>query len=64
VEFGAPQPRRSDHWRLYGNDVAERICAAEMDCDSVRFSSFLTCQQRDTYQSGDDIIFIGSKPAF
>ena len=64
VEFGAPQPRRSDHWRLYGNDVAERICAAEMDCDSVRFSSFLTRQQRDTYQSGDDIIFIGSKPAF
>lgn len=63
LEFGAPQPRLSDHWRLYGNDVPNRICAAGMDCTSVRFSSFLTPAQRDLYQSGDDIIFLGSKAA-
>jgi SAM-dependent methyltransferase len=63
LEFGAPQPRLSDHWRLYGRDVPQRIVAAGMDCAGVRFSSFLTQAQQDTYQSGDDIIFIGSKPA-
>jgi SAM-dependent methyltransferase len=62
-EFGAPQPRLSDHWRLYGRDLPERIGAAALACESVKFSSFLTRAQRDTYQSGDDIIFIGSKPA-
>jgi len=62
LEFGAPQPRLSDHWRLYGNDVAQRISAAGMDCTSVRFSSFLTPLQRGVYQSGEDIIFLGSKP--
>jgi len=63
LEFGAAQPRLSDHWRLYGHDVPRRIAAAGMDCAGVRFSSFLTQAQQDTYQSGDDIIFIGSKPA-
>jgi SAM-dependent methyltransferase len=63
LEFGGPQPRLSDHWRLYGNDVPQRIVSAGMACDAVRFSSFLTQAQRSIYQSGDDIIFIGSKPA-
>ncbi len=62
LEFGAPQPRLSDHWRLYGNDVAQRISAAGMSCTSVRFSSFVSPHQRGVYQSGDDIIFLGSKP--
>jgi SAM-dependent methyltransferase len=63
LEFGAPQPRLSDHWRLYGRDVPERIAAAGLACKSVRFSSFLTPEQAQTYQSGDDVIFVGSKPA-
>jgi SAM-dependent methyltransferase len=63
LEFGAPQPRLSDHWRLYGREVPDRIAAAGLACAGVRFSSFLTATQQDTYQSGDDIIFIGSKPA-
>jgi len=63
MEFGAPQPRLSDHWRLYGSDVPQRIAAAGMTCAGVSFSSFLTREQRDTYQTGDDIIFIGSKSA-
>jgi SAM-dependent methyltransferase len=63
VEFGAPQPRLSDHWRLYGRDVPERIRAAGMACDTIRFSSFLTRAQLDTCQTGDDVIFLGSKPA-
>jgi hypothetical protein len=29
----------------------------------VRFSSFLTPEQRQLYQSDEDIIFVGSKPA-
>jgi SAM-dependent methyltransferase len=62
LEFGAPQPRLSDHWRLYGNDVAQRIAAAGLSCESVRFSSFLTHQERELYQSGDDVIFLGTKP--
>jgi len=63
LEFGEPQPRLSDHWRLYGSDVPQRIAAAGLACGTVRFSSFLTAEQQDTYQSGDDVIFLGSKPA-
>jgi hypothetical protein len=63
LEFGAAQPRMDDHWRLYGHDVAGRIAAAGLACTGVRFSSFLTAAQQETYQSGGDIIFIGSKPA-
>jgi hypothetical protein len=63
MEFGAPQPRLSDHWRLYGSDVAQRIAAAGLTCTGVRFSSFLTPEQRQLYQSDEDIIFVGSKPA-
>jgi SAM-dependent methyltransferase len=63
LEFGAPQPRLSDHWRIYGDDVAQRIKAAGMACDTVRFSSFLTRAQMQTSQTGDDVIFLGSKPA-
>jgi SAM-dependent methyltransferase len=62
-EFGAPQPRLSDHWRLYGRDVPQRIAAPGLTCDLVRFSSFLTREQQEMYQSGDDVIFLGSKPA-
>ncbi len=61
LEFGAPQPRLSDHWRLYGNDVAARIESAGLCCKSLRFSSFLTLQERERYQSGDDVIFLGTK---
>ncbi len=61
LEFGAPQPRLSDHWRLYGNDVPQRIAAAGLSCKSVRFSSFLTIEERQLYQSGDDVIFLGTK---
>jgi SAM-dependent methyltransferase len=63
LEFGAPQPRLSDHWRLYGNDVPQRIAAAGLACAGMPFSSVLTRQQQDLYQSGDDVIFLGSKPA-
>jgi SAM-dependent methyltransferase len=63
LEFDAPQPRLSDHWRLYGRDVPDRIAAAGLACASVRFASFLTREQQETYQSGDDVIFVGSKPA-
>ena len=63
LEFGAPQPRLSDHWRLYGNDVPQRIAAAGLTCTRVPFSSFLTREQQQMYQSGDDVIFIGSRPA-
>jgi SAM-dependent methyltransferase len=63
LEFGAPQPRLSDHWRLYGHDIAQRIAAADLDCSSTRFSSFLTREQQDLYQSGDDVIFLGSRSA-
>jgi SAM-dependent methyltransferase len=61
LEFGAPQPRLSDHWRLYGCDVPERIAAAGLACRSVRFSSFLTPAQEQTYQAGNDVIFVGSR---
>jgi SAM-dependent methyltransferase len=63
LEFDAPQPRLSDHWRLYGRDVPDRIAAAGLACASVRFASFLTREQQETYQSGDDVIFVGSRPA-
>ncbi len=63
LEFGAPQPRLSDHWRLYGNDLPQRIAAAGLTCTSIRFSSFLTREERDIYQSGDDIIFVGARPS-
>lgn len=63
LEFGAPQPRLSDHWRLYGDDVPRRIAAAGMQCASAHFSSFLTREEQDVYQSGDDVIFLGSRPA-
>jgi hypothetical protein len=29
----------------------------------MRFSSFLTGEQQEMYQSGDDVIFLGTKPA-
>lgn len=61
LEFGAPQPRLSDHWRLYGNDVPQRIEAAGLECRTAAFSSFLSREQRELYQSGDDVIFLGSK---
>jgi Methyltransferase domain len=63
LEFGAPQPRLSDHWRLYGGDVPQRIVASGLSCATVRFSSFLGPDERATYQSGDDVIFIAAKPA-
>jgi SAM-dependent methyltransferase len=63
LEFGAPQPRLSDHWRLYGGDLPHRIIAAGLTCALVRFSSFLTGEQQEMYQSGDDVIFLGTKPA-
>jgi SAM-dependent methyltransferase len=61
LEFGAPQPRLSDHWRLYGNDVPQRIEGAGLDCQALRFSSFLSREERELYQSGDDVIFLGSR---
>jgi SAM-dependent methyltransferase len=61
LEFGAPQPRLSDHWRLYGNDVPQKIAAAGLSCNFVRFSSFLTREERQLYQSRDDVIFLGTK---
>ena len=63
LEFGAPQPRLSDHWRLYGSDLPDRIAAAGLSCALMRFSAFLTREQQEMYQSGDDVIFLGSKPA-
>ncbi len=61
LEFGAPQPRLSDHWRLYGNDVPQRMSAAGLEPRTIRFSSFLTPEEQQLYQAGDDVIFLGSK---
>jgi SAM-dependent methyltransferase len=61
LEFGAPQPRLSDHWRLYGNDVPQRMIAAGLEPRAIRFSSFLTPQEQQRYQAGDDVIFLGAK---
>jgi hypothetical protein len=63
LEFGAPQPRLSDHWRLYGCDLPARIAASGLSCTLVRFSSFLSREQQETYQSGDDVIFLASRAA-
>ena len=61
IEFGAPQPRLSNHWRLYGSDLPARISAAGLKCRKVKFSSFLTQALRERYQVGDDVILLCSK---
>lgn len=63
LEFGGPQPRLSDHWRLYGGDLPGRIAASGLSCTLVRFSSFLSRERQESYQTGDDVIFLASRAA-
>jgi len=62
VEFGVPDPRLDDHWRIYGADVIERIAARGLMCKAISFSSFVSPEQRRAYRIEEDVIFAARKP--
>jgi SAM-dependent methyltransferase len=64
LEFGAPDPKWDDHWRIYGSDLVTQIETVGLKCSAVSFGDLLSPSQLDFYQvRALDTIFIGEKLA-
>ena len=60
-EFGAADPAREGHWRVYGFDFAQRLEEAGLQCAVVGAAEFLPEDTVPECELMDDAIFVGQK---
>jgi len=58
-EFGRPHPDYEGHWRIYGHDLADRIEAAGMRCETLSLAALIDAERRGRFGIIDDALFVG-----
>jgi len=60
-EYGAPDPKREYHWRLYGFDLEQRLRESGFESRTTTAFEFVGAERAREYELLDEPIFIGRK---